>query len=347
MRFTARIFFIALMAGALGGASAAPFTWTVSGDVAAPLFDHEDADAGVVQEGANLWVQTSLWPDWQRFRGTSLDDLTELEPAQRDTSFNQPKGDDAYWTNGMWQDAAGKFYAIIHIEYHYATPRRAFLWRRRLGLATSLDRGAHWHYEGDILTTHPKRAGRSGRSLVDFGCGDAYLFVDRQNGFFYVFYMTAWVDSANGQRTAQAVNVARCPLAAKMAPGSWMKWEHDAWQEPGLGGAESAVFSGADSAVIHFNTYLKAFVALGRDTSGRAWITSCSSLAAENWRPRDYRFPPRLYWYNWPVDPVTHDRYEIGQNFRLYSSQAKVDGVGSKYMTVTFSLGRKARSQHP
>lgn len=334
MHLPARFLVAAFLWNATPRAPAAPFTWTLSEDVATPLFDHADADAGVVREGANFWVQTSLWPDWWRYRGTNLDNLTAQQPAQRDASFDQPHGDDAYWTNGMWKDAAGKIYAIIHIEYDYAKPRRAFLWRRRIGLATSEDQGAHWHYAGDILTTNPARSGAPRRGCVDFGCGDTYLFVDRRNGFFYLFYMTAWIEADSGQRLAQAVNVARSPISAKLAPGSWVKWSGDSWKQPGLGGTESPVFAGADSAVVHFNTYLKAFVAFGRDSSGRAWLTSCSSLATENWQPRDDRFPPRLFWYNWPINPQTLDRYEIGQKFRIYSSQANVDGVGSKYMNV-------------
>ena len=314
--------------------SAAPFTWTVGADVAAPQFNNEDADAGVVQDGANLWVQTSLWPNWRRFLGSDFDHLVAQPDAQRDASFNQPNGDDAYWTDGMWEDSTGKFYAIIHIEYHYAVPRTAFLWQRRVGLATSKDQGANWHYEGDILTTNPARPGSPGTGFFDFGCGDTYLFVDRRQGFFYVFYMTAWVESSTGWRTAQAMSVARCPISANMAPGSWVKWNGSTWTAPGLGGVEATVFSGADSAVVHFNSYLNAYVALGRDTNGSSWIANCSTLDGEDWQPRDYTFPQRLYWYNWPVDPVTHDRYEIGQNFRVYSSQANVNGVGSKYMDV-------------
>ena len=125
----------------------------------APQFNYEDADAGVVRDGTTLRVQTALWPQWRRLAGPDLDHLQPQPDARRDASFNQPNGDDAYWTQGMWEDPAGKFYAIVHIEYHYRVPRTAFLWRRRIGLATSLDQGAHWHYEGDILTTNPARAG--------------------------------------------------------------------------------------------------------------------------------------------------------------------------------------------
>lgn len=307
-------------------------SWTAGPDVPAPQFDSEDADAGVIQDGGTLRVQTALWPKWRRFAGPDLDHLHPLPDAERDGSFNRPHGDDAYWTQGMWKDASGKFYAIIHIEYHYRVPRKAFLWRRGIGLATLSDQGAHWHYEGDIVTTNPKRAGTPRAGLVDFGCGDTYLCADRRHGFFYLFYMTAWVDPHTGERIEQEMNVARSP---SMAPGSWAKWSGGTWTERGLGGVEASVFSGTDSAVVHFNTYLNAFVAIGRDSAGQSWITTCPALDDEDWQPRDYHFPQRLLWYNWPIDPLTHDRYEIGQNLRLYSSQANVGGVGSKYFDLT------------
>lgn len=333
MAWSGWVFLLVLAASATAG----PLAWKAGPDVPAPQFNLEDADAGVVEEGPNLRVQTALWPHWRRFAGPDLDHLQAQPEAQRDASFSQPNGDDAYWTQGMWKDAAGRFYAVIHVEYHYAAPRKEFRWRRRIGLATSADHGAHWHYVGDILTTDPARDGRPGPGFVDFGCGDTYLFVDRPRGFFYLYYMTAWIDAGTGARTMQVMSVARSPVAAGMAPGSWRKWNGGAWTEPGLGGAEAPVFPGADSSVVHFNTYLRRYVAIGRDSAGSAWITTCASLDREDWQPRDYGFPQRLYWYNWPIDPATHDRFEIGQRFRLYSSQANVGGVASKYFEVTLS----------
>ncbi len=325
-------------------ASAAPFRWTVGGDVAAPQFNSADAEPGVVHDGKNLRVQIALWPNWRRFSGKDFDHLTPLPDAQRDDSFDQPHGDDAYWTTGIWNDAVGKFYAIVHVEYDYAKPRRAFLWRRRIGLATSTDLGAHWNYEGDILRTNPARRGKPSAQFFDFGCGDTYLFPDRRSGFFYIFYMTAWVKTGSGERIAQAMNVARSPMSKGMAAGSWKKWNGNGWTEPGLGGAETPVFRGADSASVHFNSYLGAFVALGRDSDARCWIATCPSLAAERWTRRDYAFPQRFYWYNWAVDSATNECCEIGQTFRVYSSQAATAGVGSKFMEVKF-LESQARSK--
>ena len=318
---------------------AGDFTWTAGPDVAVPLLNSEDGDAGVTQDGSDLWVQTAFYPAWHRYLGKDLDSLVAQPDAIRDASFDQPHGDDAYWTNGIWQDPDGKRYAIIHVEYQYAVPRAAFLWKRRIGLATSTDHGAHWHYEGDILTTNPARRGAPApeASFRDFGCGDTYLFVDRRNGYFYLYYMTAWVSQPSGHRSAQTMSVARCPIGDKMAAGKWNKWHHSAWTEAGLGGAEDAVFSGTDACVVHYNTYLKSFVAIGHDANKAAWISTCSDITAQNWQGRDYSFPQRLYWYNWPVDPRTHDRYEIGQSFRLYSAQANVAGVGTKYFPLSFT----------
>ncbi len=342
-----------------GPAQASDFSWTAGADTPAPLLDSQDADAGVVQNGANLDVQTALYPDWHRYRGSSLDNLAELFPLPvRDASFNHPNGDDAYWTNGIWQDSTGKRFAVIHIEYNYQSPRTAFLWKRRIGLATSTDQGASWHYEGDIITTNSARPGAPSpaEDFQDFGCGDTYLFVDRRHNYFYLYYMTAWVYKPTGWRTRQIMSVARCLISAKMAPGQWTKWSGGTWTQLGIGGAEDAVFegkyptpadSGTDSAVVHFNTYLNAFVAIGHDSDGTCWFRTASSLDSQNWQLADDTFPQRLYWYNWPIDPVTHDRYEIGQTFRLYSAQANVEGKGTKYCTLTLSKnGNSTPSAH-
>jgi hypothetical protein len=336
---------------------ASNFTWTAGTDVTVSPLNTEDAYAGVVQNGSTLWVETSLYPNWYRFSGTTLDNLVAQPMAVRDpTTFNQPNKDDAYWTDSIWQDPGGTWYAIIHIEYDYAVPRTSFLWKRRIGLASSTNQGANWTYVGDIITPNLSRAAAPtvmgapapAASLQDFGCGDTYMFVDRRGGYFYLYYLTAWVYSSTGSRTNEVMSVARCAISDEMAPGKWFKWSGGTWTQPGLGGAEDAVFDGTspaanapfvgtDMSVVHFNTYLNAFVAIGHDSNSQAWISTCTDITKQQWTAGDYTFPQRLYWYNWPVDPVTHDPYEIGQNFRLYSSQADTSGVASKYFPITLS----------
>ena len=337
---------VALLAAGIGGpgARASNFPWTAGADVTGPLFNTEDADAGVVQDGPILWVETSLYPNWYRYSGASLDNLVAQPQAVRDATFTQPNGDDAYWTDAIWRGPNGTWYAIIHVEYDYAVPRTAFLWKRRIGLATSTNQGATWSYAGDILTTNPARPGAPSpaASFQDFGCGDTYLFVDRRGGYFYLYYLTAWVYSSTGWRTNEVMSVARCPISSAMAPGSWFKWSGGTWTQPGLGGLEDTVFTPTDQCVVHFNTYLNEFVAIGHDSNSQSWISTCSDITAQNWQPRDYTFPQRLYWYNWPVDPVTHDTNEIGQSFRLYSSQADTSGAATKYFPITFSNGNIA-----
>jgi hypothetical protein len=95
-----KVFFLAaalLAAGwSLPAARAGSFTWTAGTDVTASLLNSEDADAGVIQNGPTLWVETSLYPLWYRFSGTTLDNLTAQPVAVRDpTTFNQPNKDDA------------------------------------------------------------------------------------------------------------------------------------------------------------------------------------------------------------------------------------------------------------
>jgi hypothetical protein len=333
---------LALLGASFSVSRAGTFTWTAGADVLAPLFNTEDADAGVVQNGSTLFVQTALYPTWYRTSGTTLDNLAALPNATRDSTFTQPHGDDAYWSNEIWVDANGTWWAINHIEYDYAVPRQAFLWTRRIGLATSTNQGATWSYVGDILTTNPSRPGSPGTGYQDFGCGDTYLFIDRRGGYFYLYYLTAWVQSSTGNRVDEVMSVARCAITDAMQPGKWFKWSGGTWTQAGLGGIEDTVFTPTDQCVVHFNTYLNTFVAIGHDSNSQSWITTCTDITMQNWQARNYTFPQRLYWYNWPVDPVTHDPYEIGQNFRLYSSQADTSGNGTKYFPISLYDGNTA-----
>src|SRR5260370_32770583 len=217
-------------------AHAVSFTYTVATDTAAKLFNNSDNDVGIVQTSSGLWVQASgtfgspdyceYSTEWDRYKGTTMDNLVQQPNSVLDSSFTQPNGDDKYWSSGVWQDARGIWYTPVHVEYSYGVkPNQSCTYpdhKRRIGLATSTDQGAHWHYQGDILTYDPNLP-KPNPIYYNFGDGDLRLFVDSAAGYFYIYYLTGWTDPIHSQLLNPYMAVARSPIHAQMAPCSLTK----------------------------------------------------------------------------------------------------------------------------
>lgn len=331
----------------LAVADGADFTWTFGPDVTVPDFNCLDIDPTVVCKGGQLHlVYGAGGAEHQRirrFQGPDLDHLRPLPDGQRDASFAKPYGDDCYWISSAWVEPhTGKWFATVHVEFRYhSTPARDCHWLRRIGLGTSADQGATWHYKGDILTSdNPLEPATFPGSFYDWGCGDQKLFVDERHGWFYLWYMHAWTHKQTGQRF-QSMRVARCRIAERMAPGKWTKWYRGAWSQPGLGGHDSDVFINADNTTVTYNRYLKRYLALGTLTQGGDYLATCTNLERQDWTPMEQfsQSLPRLYWYNFALAP-SGERWVTGKTFRLYSSCCHVGGTITKYMQVTLGAGK-------
>ena len=297
-------------------------------------------DPIVIHDDGSLWFEYTAGgletEPIYRFRGTTMDNLVRQSDGIKDSSFSQPYGDDEYWIASAWTDpATGTWYATVHVEFHYTTSGSHF---RRIGLATSTDDGAHWHYDGDIITSDSSynMADYSGAYYND-GQGDQKLFVDTADGYFYLYYRDDVVNKTDYEDRTSTMAVARCSIADKMAPGCWRKFYNGSWSQPGLGGHESAIFSDADSATVFFDTYIGRYIAIGvYETALGDFISEATNLASQNWsapQPFSGGATSRTKWYNWPVDPKTWARMSVGQIFRLYSSDVDTSGP-TKYMDV-------------
>ncbi len=335
----------------LSAAAGADFTWTFGADVLVPDFNCLDIDPAVVRDaGQWLVVYGAGGAEHQRirrFQGPDLDSLRPLPDGRRDASFTPSFGDDSWWIASAWAEPkTHKWLATVHVEFRYhSTPARNFHWFRRIGLATSTDRGATWHYAGDILTSdNPLDPAAFPGNFYDWGCGDQKLFADERNGWFYLWYMHAWVHKQTGQRY-QSMRVARCRISDQMAPGKWTKWYRGAWSQPGLGGHDSDVFINADNTTVTYNTWLKRYLALGTTMQGTEYLSTCTELGRQDWTPMEHLGQPahRLYWYNFALDP-TGDRWTTGKTFRLYSSCCHVGGTATKYMAVTLGAGQTSHA---
>ena len=321
------------------------YSWCFGQDVILKKFNGVDMDPSIVRDGKKIWfIYGGGGVDHRRIRrwqGSNMDDLTALPDGKRDDSFTRPFGDDIYWIGPIWVDPAnGDWLATVHVEFHYDAKNPwgvpAF---RRIGLAKSIDKGANWHYEGSILTSdNPLTREAYAGHYYDNGEGDLKLYVDAKGGYFYLWFLHDWCKKDAGWTRVQSMRVARCALADKMAPGKWQKWYHGRWSESGLGGHSSDVFNSADNTTVFFSTFLNRFAALG-SCHGGDYLSTCDDLSKQNWSPMEQLgVTNQLGWYNFAVNPTNWQRMEVGQEFRLYSSQCGSEGFDTRYRLVRFTF---------
>lgn len=146
--------------------------------------------------------------------------------------------------SGVWIDPdTGDWYGLVHNEF---TPRPFGdgLHYDAVDYAVSTDRGRTWTVKDHVLTSpySTKRGDTTAfpHQTYHYGDGDQRMFADYASGYFYVFYGSRIVDKDDGWKAFHE-HVARAPIAAKMAPGSWRKWYDGAWSQPGTGGKESNI----------------------------------------------------------------------------------------------------------
>jgi Ricin-type beta-trefoil lectin domain-like len=146
--------------------------------------------------------------------------------------------------SGVWVDPdTGDWYGLVHNEFT-PQPFGDGLHYDAIDYAVSTDRGRTWTIKDHVITSsYSTRRGDTTafpNQTYSYGDGDQRLFVDTASGYFYVYYGSRIIDKSGGWK-AFYEHVARAPIAAKMAPGSWRKWYDGAWSQPGTGGKESNV----------------------------------------------------------------------------------------------------------
>ncbi|WP_377268671.1 RICIN domain-containing protein [Peterkaempfera sp. SMS 1(5)a] len=169
-------------------------------------------------------------------------------PTGREATYNS---DTSYYSQknfcdlmGVWVDPdTGHWYGLVHNEFT-PQPFGDGLHYDSIDYAVSTDQGRTWDIKDHIITS-PYSTGRGDNAAFpnqsyDYGDGDPRLFVDTASGYFYVFYNSRVVSKGGvGGGNDSLAHVARAPMSAKMAPGSWQKWYDGSWSQPGVGGLES------------------------------------------------------------------------------------------------------------
>ncbi|MET7359916.1 RICIN domain-containing protein [Streptomyces sp. NPDC005562] len=147
---------------------------------------------------------------------------------------------------GVWVDPdTGHWYGLVHNEFT-PQPFGDGLHYDAIDYAVSQDRGKTWKIKDHVLTS-PYSTERGDNEAFPhdtyhYGNGDPRLFVDTASGYFYVYYNSRVIPKGGvpgGWTDGSRAHVARAPMSAKLAPGSWKKWYDGAWSQPGIGGLES------------------------------------------------------------------------------------------------------------
>jgi hypothetical protein len=118
---------------------------------------------------------------------------------------------------------------------------------KKIGLSTSTDQGRTWSYAGDLLTSDNSTERAEFHNYFDYGVGEPNLYVDTAGGYFYVWFMNTWFDTRDSQEFASSLRVARSPISAKMAPGSWKYFYQNGWSQDGHGSRSSDVLPNVSS----------------------------------------------------------------------------------------------------
>ncbi|WP_443065398.1 RICIN domain-containing protein [Streptomyces sp. NBC_00536] len=244
-------------------------SWTQPDDT--PAAPYLDKDGTFYYQQAHALYGSSEQRRWNFYTGTNFDTATRssaisdaVNPANNkdrnnDTTWrcnnsptglkstSAPAGSGYSQPNfcdlvGVWVDPdTGDWYGLVHNEFT-PQPFGDGVHFDGIDYAVSTDQGHTWTIKNQVITS-PFSTTRGDttafpQQTYSYGDGDPRLFADTASGYFYAFYGSRIVDKGSGWKAFHE-HVARAPISAKMAPGSWQKWYDGAWSQPGVGGRES------------------------------------------------------------------------------------------------------------
>lgn len=171
-------------------------------------------------------------------------DVENLEHAVRVLGPG-PKGsfDNGYaGVSGAYRDPKGKLYAFYHAEDHnQELPRQAWYysgWYGSMGVAVSLDGGQSFRKLGPaLMSAKPDLRALEGEST--WGVAAPSVVLDRSGNHLFAYYGEHSPGSANRGVT---IGMARADISTGgPVPGSWQKYYEGKFEEPGLGGRDTAI----------------------------------------------------------------------------------------------------------
>lgn len=207
-----------------------------------------------------------------RTRGLSVMTMTDAQPVLQPGSRGSFENGGA-WLNSVFRLAGNKLIGFYHAEDHEfeGDPASRYVAWKSIACCFSADNGLHWQKERQILTSSRSKP----QQPMWGGCGDFCVVRDEKNRRWICFFQEHNLCMASSED----------PLGK---PGTWRKYYHGRFIEPGLGGRSTPIegleaHAGGNPSV-HFNTYLKKWVMVwgtwekSSTSPDSIWLSSSNDL---------------------------------------------------------------------
>lgn len=174
---------------------------------------------------------------------------------------------------------------VYHSEQYPTSDEKDYY--AALNLAVSRDDGDSWEHLGQIVTpTTSYKAWRAKAHRTSFDVGGGTFTIVKVDGipYFYVYF----ADDPEGPEEGP-VSVARARVdlviqaAKKGRAAPWVKYYQHNWNEPGIGGRSTNIFTNKDYQkhrpywfAVSYNTYVKRYIMVST-TSANSWAEPVST----------------------------------------------------------------------
>jgi len=227
---------------------------------------------------------------------------------------------------------------IYHAEAHCATEGSEPTFG--IGLARSSDAGLTWTRQGQIISSSYQPPACTASRLT--GAGNPVAVMTKERDYYYMYFVEWFPDRPD------EIRMARSPVSADAAPGSWTKYYRGEFSQPGLGGLSDPVIqrpSPEDATgwtgfpSVSYNAFLERYLAVfvtgttfhyTASEDGIHWEPARSlgwgNLIAPGYPAGTWFFYPSLLSLDQPSDGTTTD---LGY---LYYAHGGVQDVPCHFM---------------
>jgi hypothetical protein len=230
-----------------------------------------DSNSPMVWAGDRVHFFNSAFEETYRSAGKGIYRADELKSV----TLPRPDRPGNVWIEAVWRDPRSQ---VLYGWYHFEPADLICLTAPLIGAAVSMDDGLTWQDKGFVLESGGPVDCDYGNGYFTGGNGDFSVVPSQDNEWLYFIYT-----NYAGPKEEQGIAVARSRLEDRGQPGTVYKYFRGDFSEPGMGGSVTPVFgvdrdwSNADvdalwGPSVHWNSYLKAYVALMNRAVGEFWV---------------------------------------------------------------------------